>query len=319
MFRAFAKKPNYSKATDEALLSNFRTENWNSLDKTRKVAVLQEVENRNAKEQNRTACDVYSNEKMDAYGRYSGKCDKIEINLRQGQDNSSYNILDTIYHEGQHAHQKNCVKNNIDSPEGLPKQTRDMCEMEFNRYTHPVGVTENGKNKTIQKDVIDYSNRVCEIDGNNAAAEKMMKQHELFYDDKNYAKYLNDKKQELQAKSSNMNVEQRKRQQNGAVEIALNRKDIDTSRYEELKTQIHLSKEPEPVLKNRDGVISELERTETLVHKKNLEAAYAKTQGQDLAHSRSDAKQKEEAKPKLEKECEQAQDMEEEQEQKMRR
>ena len=131
----FANKKQYASATDKELLTNFRSENWDKLNNNKRIAVLQEVENRNAASQGRTPCTVRSTDSKSEYGCYYPSSNRIEVNVNDyiknanGEriSNNSYQVLDTIYHEGEHAHQTNCVNNQIGPPRGLPQTTRDMC------------------------------------------------------------------------------------------------------------------------------------------------------------------------------------------------
>ena len=223
----FANKKNYSKLSDKELLTNFRSENWAKLNSTDRIKVLQEVENRNAAEQGREPCLVKSVAGKEQYGCYYPTSNKIEVNVENSiknkdgsiTQNNSYQVLDTIYHEGEHAHQTNCVKNNIEPPQGLPKTTRDMCEIE-----------NSGNN---YQGVISYSNCTCEIDSNNVAAKKVLESKELFKDDVEFNNYIDDRCEYFE-RVKNKDMSQVHMQQNEAVYRAYSRGDIDMKKHDDI-------------------------------------------------------------------------------------
>lgn len=223
----FANKKNYSRLNDKKLLSNFRSENWNNLNANDRGRILQEVENRNAVEQERSPCTVKPVLGKEHYGCYYPTRNTIEVNIENNiknkdgslKQNNSYQVLDTIYHEGEHAHQMNCVKNNIVPPQGLPKTTRDMCEVE-----------NSGDN---YKGVISYSNCTCEIDSNNAAIKKVLESKELFKGDHKFNDYIEERNMHFE-NIKNKDIRQVRMQQNEAVYRAYSCGDIDLKKHDEI-------------------------------------------------------------------------------------
>ena len=256
-------------ATDEELLRNFRSENWAKLSTTKRLAVVQEVENRNAATQGRAPCVVREATAMGNYGSYYSECNEIDINVQdyiRNQDgsrsrNNSYQVLDSIYHEGEHAYQDYCVKNKIDASQGLPQTTRDMCKIENARVTRSnidlgsgreytetrfIQDPKNGsiQPKTIQRKLregefynykkrIDYSNCTCEIDSNNVAAKKVLQNQELFRDDAEYKDYLQDREKYFERVASK-DMSEVRMQQREAVNESLNRGDIDIETHDNI-------------------------------------------------------------------------------------
>ena len=175
--------------SNESLLSNFRSDAWQKIqDKDKRIALLQEVENRNAKEQGREPCTVQELDSLETdYGVYSGSQRTISVNINDQLisssgviNNSSYEVLDTIYHEGEHAYQDKCVETKT----GLPKTTIDMCEVE--------NVRGNYKGK------IPYDHCTCEVDSNNVAVNKVMDSGKLFEGDPKYSEYLEKRSREME-------------------------------------------------------------------------------------------------------------------------
>lgn len=222
----FANKQRYSKLSDQELLTNFRSENWSKIKPNDRIAILQEVENRNAATQGRTPCSVSSVNSKNEYGYYTPSNNAIKVNVNdyvKGTNgpikNNSYQVLDTIYHEGEHAHQTNCVKNQIGPPQGLPQTTRDMCEVE-----------NSGNN---YKGVISYNNCTCELDSNNAAVKKVMESKELFKDDPEYGEYMKDRERYFE-RAANRDMSQVHMQQSEAVYQAYQAGDIDLQKHDDI-------------------------------------------------------------------------------------
>ena len=230
---AFLTKKQYANYSDKELLSNFRSESWGKLSPDKRIALLQEVENRNAASQGRTPCVVKSTDSKDEYGCYYPKSNRIEVNVNDyikneyGEriENNSYQVLDTIYHEGEHAHQSNCIENQIAPPQGLHQTTRDMCEVE-----------NSGNN---YKGVIEYDHCTCEVDSNNVAVKKVMEAKDLFQDDKNFDAYLADREDYFK-QASNIDMSKVRMQQNEAVYQAYQNGDISLQKHDDiLLNEVH--------------------------------------------------------------------------------
>ena len=76
-------KKQLQSASNESLLSNFRSDAWIKIqDKDKRIALLQEIENRNAHEQGREPCTVEElNSMKTEYGVYSGSRRTISVNI----------------------------------------------------------------------------------------------------------------------------------------------------------------------------------------------------------------------------------------------
>lgn len=266
MMFAFASRKQYANSSDKELLSNFRSENWSKLNSDKRIALLQEVENRNAASQGRTPCVVKSTDSKDEYGCYYPKSNRIEVNVNDyikneyGEriSNNSYQVLDTIYHEGEHAHQSNCVENQIAPPQGLPQTTIDMCEVE-----------NSGNN---YKGVIEYDHCTCELDSNNAAVKKVMESRVLFQDDKNFDVYLADREDYFK-QASNIDMSKVRMQQNEAVYRAYQNGDISLQKHDDILLNEVYSEQPVfseakglyEVIKNERGTHQENNQREETV------------------------------------------------------
>lgn len=75
-----AEAPNYSGLTDNQLLDSFRSDNWEGLSDTDKIAVIQELEYRSAAMQGRTPAKVLPLNNIDYYGQYVDVYNNIYIN-----------------------------------------------------------------------------------------------------------------------------------------------------------------------------------------------------------------------------------------------
>ena len=238
MFAAFTSKKRYADYSNEELMSNFRSENWGKLSHSKRIAVLQEVENRNAASQGRKPCSVKPAESKNDYGCYYAHSNRIEVNVNDSiKDadgkrigNSSYQVLDTIYHEGEHAHQTNCVKNQVGPPQGLPETTRDLCKVEDSRGVYP----KFDKNGNQVGGVMRYSYCTCELDSNNAAARKVLESGEQFRGDTKYDEYLADRERHFE-RVSNFDMSEVRSQQNDAVYKAYQNGDISQQKHDDMR------------------------------------------------------------------------------------
>lgn len=271
--------------SDKELLGYFRSENWTKLDNNKRLALVQEVENRNAVKQGRMPCRVIQSDST-SYGGYASYLNDIELHVEdsftnsQGKQikNSSYEVLDTIYHEGEHAHQDNCVKNKINPPQGLPKETRDMCEIENLRVTksniHKGSMQGRvGEFYNYRKN-IDYSKCTCEIDSNTTAVKKIMENGDVFRGDKGYDDYL-EERQRAMDKYSKTDIDEVRRQQSAAVDEALDREDIDASRYEDIKMNDIWNNKTQPVFED-------VSQTQEIIQQEREKNELAMTQGKDI-------------------------------------
>ena len=258
MFAAFTSKKRYSEYSNEELMSTFRSENWDKLSHSKRIKVLQEVENRNAASQGRKPCTVKSVNSKNDYGSYYAHSNRIEVNVNDSIkdadgkriSNSSYQVLDTIYHEGEHAHQTNCVKNQIGPPQGLPDTTRDLCKVEDSEGVYPE-FDENGK----QIDgLMDYNHCTCEIDSNNVAARKVLASRGQFRGDIKFDEYLANREGYFE-NASNLNMSIVRMQQGASADLAYKNGDISQQKLDDIHKLIHSDQPAFSEAKNLRDVI----------------------------------------------------------------
>lgn len=256
MLFAFAYRKKVQAYSDQELLSNFVSNKWNKLGEDQRLIVAQEVENRNAQKQGRAPCTVSSTTQTGLYGCYYPSKNEIEVNVSntiKGQDgkkceNASYNVLDTIYHEGEHSYQQHCIRNDVAPSQGLPQTTKDMCMIE-----------NSGNN---YDGVIEYDNCTCEIDSNNAATKEVMKSGEIFRNDPKYYDYLKDRETYFSG-VENRNMSEVHMQQNEAVYQAYENGDINLKQHDEIL--LNEVNQPQPVFEEAREVNAKIREEQALV------------------------------------------------------
>ena len=301
----FTYRKQLSQQSNEELLSNFRSENWSKLDENQRIAIAQEVENRNALSQNREPCKVQAMNNTSCYGSYSSQSNTIKVDVndyvenQHGQkisSNSSYQVLDTIYHEGEHAHQDNCVKNSIEPPQGLPKETRDMCELENYRVTKENINSGNVRNANGDRlnagefynydKTVKYENCTCEVDSNTAATKKVLENKELYRGDPEYDKYLADR-QDAMEKYSATNMDEVRAEQSAAVNESFDRGDISQSKYEEIMTKEIYNGKSQPAFDEAKTVNEEVRKE----RQENYEYANSQKASQEMNENKESEEQ----------------------------
>lgn len=274
----FANKKQYADSTDKELLTNFRSENWDKLSNNKRIAVLQEVENRNAASQGRTPCTVKSTDSKSEYGCYYPSTNKIEVNVNdhiKGENgerisNNSYQVLDTIYHEGEHAHQKNCVNNQIGPPQGLSQTTRDFCNIENSKDVYPEFDEKTGNQIG---GVMTYNHCTCELDSNNVAARKVMESKDIFRGDKKYDEYLDNREQYFK-QASNLDMGTVRMEQYSAIDKAYDNGDISQEKCDDMK--LNAVRSEQPAFREAKNIYGEI-KTERAVNRENSERSNAST------------------------------------------
>lgn len=246
-----------------ALISNFRSDVWEKInDNDKRIAILQEVENRNALQQGREPCKVKIIDSSAAdYGLYSSRNNTISVNINEyiisGKGvvyNSSYEVLDTIYHEGEHAYQDKCIKTRT----GLPKTTIDMCEVE--------NIAGNYMGK------IPYNHCTCEIDSNNFAVNKVMEVGTFFEGDPRYSEYLEKRSREMKL-YTHVDMEQVRSEQLAAIQNGQSRCKMSISRCRDIRNNIARDqKQPafEEAKIARERLIQEKNRNDIVISEKNI-------------------------------------------------
>ncbi|MBR2444035.1 MAG: hypothetical protein IKB27_01390 [Clostridia bacterium] len=177
--RDYKISTSYSTLTDRELSLKLRSESWSQLDKSERLEVFQEMENRNAAATGRPAAKVVSCGGKDTYGYYTAANNKIHVNVKDSADNNSYQMLHTYYHERQHSVQA------YDS-DRMDPQTASMSKVE------DLNKNYNGTfNSSVElTDRQHYDMLTCEMDSNNVATQNVLKDRELYRTDPEYQKFL---------------------------------------------------------------------------------------------------------------------------------
>lgn len=217
----------YSSYSKDQLLDSFKSDNWEKLDEENRIAVIQEIENRNASEQGRTAATVVSANDGNLYGSYNSTNNQLKINV---SDFSSYEVLDTYVHESNHAHQAHCVENGA----GYDDHTLSMMEAEMAR-------DERGSLYNYATTSPEYDMQCNELDSNNRAASFMLEQRERYENDPSYRAYIEERANHFnQVNSSIENDPERRTQlQNNQAYVAYVRGDITEEQYTSLSDNIN--------------------------------------------------------------------------------
>ena len=90
----------YSNYSNHQLFNQFKSIHWKNKTNDEKIAILQEIENREAEEHNRPPAKVnqcYSGN----LGGYRYRTNIIEVKLV----NNQFEVLDSLFHESEHANQ----------------------------------------------------------------------------------------------------------------------------------------------------------------------------------------------------------------------
>lgn len=164
---------------------SFKTKNWESFDNMTKMRLLQEVENKQAKKQNRTPIRIIFKE-LDKrnLGAYSPSEEKIILN-KNILDNNFF-ALETVIHEGHHRQQHMLAKN--DSKVFTYLNDRyDIREKTKEEWT------ENMKNYSNSLSYETYYLQPVEINAVESAYSDMLSIDEL-YEEQDYKQYLTDKR-----------------------------------------------------------------------------------------------------------------------------
>ncbi len=94
------------------IYSNFKLRKWKKLSMTEKIAVLQQIENLQAKKLKRPVYKVVVDDLEKGVGgrcSYSTKTIIIDVNEFSSDKNRFY-LLSTVFHEGRHAYQKDEIE-----------------------------------------------------------------------------------------------------------------------------------------------------------------------------------------------------------------
>lgn len=220
----------YSNVSTEDLLSKFRTENWSQMNSEERLGTFQELENRYAKEQHRPAAKIEAEGNNANLGSYSSAGNTIKIRVDDFPGNNSYEQLDSYYHESRHAQQTQAIKKG----RGLDEDTRDMCQVEMAR-------SDDGHLYNYTNSEPYYDLQACEMDSNNFAAGKLLDNQQLFQDDPEYGKYIQERQKHFE-EVNNKNEEyadMNARMKNAKIDRSLENRDISKGQASRMKERIY--------------------------------------------------------------------------------
>lgn len=224
--KAEEKAPDYSNYSADQLLDQFKTSNWQKCSEKEKMGILQEFENRNAAASGIEPAEVFSLDDPGLLGNYNGESNRIGVNL----DTSSYETLDSLVHEGNHAFQKHCIENGRYDND----PTGEMIKAETAR-------DDQGKLYNYRNGSPEYDMQVNELDSNNTAAEFMLSQADRFGDDPEYHKYLEEREAHFSEVNHDLDHRQaiRDGMQSDQIDAALDHGDISQSEHDQLSKCIY--------------------------------------------------------------------------------
>lgn len=218
---------NFSQYSNNQLIDQFNSANWNVLSTDNRIGLVQELENRTASAQGREPANVISSDRPGSYGAYNGLSNQMSINVNSF---SSYETLDTFYHESNHAYQAHCIEKGI----GYDPHTLDMMAVETAR-------DQNGNLYNYAQQSPFYDMQCNELDSNNKAAQSMMAHSETFKNDPEYQSYLAERNDHFAEINNNLDnhADMRTSMQNDQAYTSYVRGDIGEEQYEALNNNIN--------------------------------------------------------------------------------
>lgn len=134
-----------------SLFQEFHNKNWRKLSVDQRFEVIQKLEEYYAKQQGRNACQVVAIEDEESLGYYYQN--KIHINkTKLLQDETAYEAVNTVIHEGRHAFQEYALKN---SPSQISQEELNKWKVNFTSgYLNSV---PDYWFQAIEKDANDYA------------------------------------------------------------------------------------------------------------------------------------------------------------------
>lgn len=231
-----SERVDYAGFSDDQLMEQFKTENWSKLDESGRIDVIQEMENRNAVQQNREPAEVVSVSRVTSYGSYNNMNNQIKINVSSF---SSYETLDTYAHESNHAYQVHCIEKGI----GFDEYTRNMMEVETKR-------DENGKLYNYARTSPQYDMQCNELDSNNRAAGFLLSNSVRYKDDQGYKDYIAERNSHFKDVNYALdnNPEIRTSMQKDQIYTSYVRGDISQKQYDSLNKAVDNPKSIDPTV-----------------------------------------------------------------------
>lgn len=216
----------YSEKTQDELLNTFESDKWGKLGEKDRIAVIQEIENRNAFEQGREPATIVSMSSYGVYGSYNDSSNCIQINV---SDFSSYETLDTYVHESNHAYQAYCIKNGI----GYDDNVRGMMQAEMAR-------DDKGNLYNYATTSPMYDMQCDELDSNNQAASFLLAEKDRYQSDPEYCAYIKERAEHYEAVNASLQQQSQMRDamQHNQVYSAYVRGDITEAQYNDLNAML---------------------------------------------------------------------------------
>ncbi len=171
----------YTSYSTDMLLNQFQSDTWNQLSEDNRIALIQEMEDRSAKNEGREPAKIVSLHDEHSYGAYDELTNKIQIDV---SNCSSYESLDTYIHESNHAYQSHCVDNNL-------RDTYD--ERTFGMFQAELARDSQGNLYNYEGSAPLYDLQCSEMDSNNAAVSFLISEKERYQEDLQYAAYMKER------------------------------------------------------------------------------------------------------------------------------
>ena len=217
----------FSKCSDDELLNQFRTENWEKMPRSKdRVALLQEMENRFAARQGRTPAKVEELKTGSYYGAYNDMSGRLQVNV---QDFSSYEVLDTYIHEANHAYQHHCVE----TGSGMREDVRLMMQAELAR-------DDRGRLYNYASTSPEYDMQCDELDSNNRAGAFVLSQAQRYGDDPAFEAYVKERANHFREVNHDLTHRDGLRQamQERQTDVAYIRGDLSEEQYQTLRENL---------------------------------------------------------------------------------
>lgn len=257
--------------TEQEVLKNFRSENWENLSERQKIDALQSIETIQAQKEGRTPCQVIAMDgEENQYGFYNYRDKSIHINL----DTSSYQALDTVIHEGRHDYEEHA----IETGEGYDEHTMYTMKTELAK-------NQNGAEYNYASEGNSYDMQGNEMESNNVALEYMMRQSEIFEDDIAFSEYLDERKEHFEyVNDLNETYREDKEQLEWKkMEKAYSNGHISLEEYEKLKENLVYS-EPNKMEKKSQKLEQEIGSYQERARDASIEKLQEKSQNQHNAY-----------------------------------
>lgn len=218
------EQPDYSRYSAEDLCSQFKSENWKLLSDEEKIALFQEIENREAVAHNREPAKV-----IQAFGGNLGGYNNITHVIKIRLTDNQFEDLDTIFHEGEHANQSRSSNKDVNFSENDKK----LIMLEDT-------ISSDGRNDHYHYYTSLYSVMTSELDANNVALQKVLSFKEEFKDEEKYLAYLSSRQKEYEELAADIENkrEEKKKALLETAECAYIRRELTEKEFEKIKDNI---------------------------------------------------------------------------------